>query len=738
MKNQPPFSQGARLGLFLFLCFGSAYGWYHWRTGISPLVMTLLGAIAGGVSFWFFEFIGKQTKIALNKTPTYAFAATIGLIGGFLLLKNYAIRLPSLPFFLTIVLGGLAQAFIFGGMFSLFRKTPSKRISVIAILIGVGLNLFGLIWWMRSGEDTYPVTMPSNSISTYTSSISNPGELGPYEIDYFTYGSKNSERRALFNDEARYQTPTVDASLILPEWKGRKAKWRKRYWGFGVDSFPLNAHVWMPRGEGSFPLILIVHGNHGMEQYSDPGYAYLGEHLASRGFITLSVDENFVNGTWSGDFRGREMPVRAWLILKHLEQWREWNNYHPELKSKVRMDQVLLAGHSRGGEAVAIAAAYNTLDHFPDNALVHFDFHFGIKGLITIAPTDKRYFRRLELNDIHYLTLQGSYDSDEASFFGHRIGQRISYTDTTRMINAGIVIHRANHGQFNSIWGNRDFGRPFGYLLNTGALLSPEDQQKVAKVTISSFAEAVLNNRADHKSSFRIFGQLQNFLPETVYLNTYRDNRQKIICDYEEDVNVLSGSEAESVIGSQGLTVWKEVKLRYRDQDFQENNAAIIGWNLKDSLVENATKPFYQIQLEQDGNVDSNASFFRFDISLGDESDLKLAKEKDKEESGGMEVDWTKTDFSIQLIDTSGNIHSALFSDFHALEPRLKIGFMKSKNLSKEILGSEWEPVLTSKYIALKNFIPSLSNTDEINRVRFRFGQTDTGIIILDNVGFAW
>ena len=34
-----------------------------------------------------------------------------------------------------------------------------------------------------------------------------------------------------------------------------------------------------------------------MEQYSDPGYGYLGELMASRGFIFASVDENFLNNS---------------------------------------------------------------------------------------------------------------------------------------------------------------------------------------------------------------------------------------------------------------------------------------------------------------------------------------------------------------------------------------------------------------------------------------------------------
>ena len=122
----------------------------------------------------------------------------------------------------------------------------------------------------------------------------------------------------------------------------------------------------MPEGKGPFPLILIVHGNHSMVDYSDGGYGYLGELLASRGFITVSVDENFLNGHWSGDFRGKEMPARAWLLLKHLEQWKKCNNDpNHEMTNKTDMENIILIGHPRGGEAVSIAAALKQLNYFP-------------------------------------------------------------------------------------------------------------------------------------------------------------------------------------------------------------------------------------------------------------------------------------------------------------------------------------------------------------------------------------
>ena len=55
------------------------------------------------------------------------------------------------------------------------------------------------------------------------------------------------------------------------------------------------------------------------------GYAYLGRHLASRGFIAGSVDENFLNGSWADD--GRAPSSRASLAAAPASRpWRTWND----------------------------------------------------------------------------------------------------------------------------------------------------------------------------------------------------------------------------------------------------------------------------------------------------------------------------------------------------------------------------------------------------------------------------
>ena len=141
---------------------------------------------------------------------------------------------------------------------------------------------------------------------------------GPNRVHLLFYGSGTDTRRPEYGSSVAIKTRSVDASLFFKDFDGWKRWTRKKYWGFDIDKLPLNARVWYPEGAGPFPLVLIVHGNHNMVEFSDPGYAYLGELLASRGFILASVDENFLN---SGLFHDppKQQAVRGWMLLEHLK-----------------------------------------------------------------------------------------------------------------------------------------------------------------------------------------------------------------------------------------------------------------------------------------------------------------------------------------------------------------------------------------------------------------------------------
>jgi hypothetical protein len=209
-------------------------------------------------------------------------------------------------------------------------------------------------------------------------------------VKTLTYGSGTDAHRAEFATGAAFRSQPVDATKLLDETSGFAPWLREAYWGFDLKHLPLNGRVWYPDGPGPFPLVLVVHGNHHAKEFSDPGYAYLGELLARRGAITVSVDENFLNGDWFGDYEQKENPVRGWLLLQHLRAWRSWNRTPGHIfRGKADLGRVVLVGHSRGGQAVALAAAFNRLPCHPEKTELKFDFGFGIRGIVQIALTTR-------------------------------------------------------------------------------------------------------------------------------------------------------------------------------------------------------------------------------------------------------------------------------------------------------------------------------------------------------------
>jgi fermentation-respiration switch protein FrsA (DUF1100 family) len=193
------------------------------------------------------------------------------------------------------------------------------------------------------------------------------------------------------------------------------------------------------------PLILVVHGNHSMDDFSDPGYDYLGELLASRDYIVASVDQNFLNGAGIHEavLGGLEQDndARGYLLLQHLTLWHRWHETkdHP-FEGKVDTGKIALIGHSRGGEAAALAAAFNHLPAHPDNAMIPFDFGFDIGAVIALAPSDGQYQprqRSTPLEDIsHFLS------NDSLCCVGNGICfRRRSFSD----INALLFLYLIEH-----------------------------------------------------------------------------------------------------------------------------------------------------------------------------------------------------------------------------------------------------------------------------------------------------
>ena len=332
--------------------------------------------------------------------------------------------------------------------------------------------------------------------------LPDPGATGPYTVRSFTYGSGTDARRPDFGDRAQLTTPTIDASAVLRRLGDGADEARAWFWGFDTGALPLNGIVWMPVGDGPFPLVLMVHGNHAMGDFSESGYGYLGEHLASRGFITVSVDEDFLNGSWASDWHGDEQLVRAWVLLAHLDQWRTWSaDTDGQLAGLVDLDRVALLGHSRGGEAASLAASLVAQAAPPRRDMAPWPTGLAVRAVVAIAPSDGQYGTTIVLRGTDLLELSGGYDADARAWSGLRQFARTTVEGDS--FKAAFWSYRSNHGQFNTVWGRLDQGPASGALLNLAPLLDPLEQRDVARTAIGAFLEASLHDIDGYRALFR-------------------------------------------------------------------------------------------------------------------------------------------------------------------------------------------------------------------------------------------
>ena len=480
--------------------------------------------------------------------------------------------------------GGLAGAGV-GVARSALRVMPGPSRGARAVRAGVAggglvvavvVSAYGLATFLDPGTVdglVLPQAAFDGTTEATATALEDPGAAGPFGVTTFTYGS-GTDRRPAFGTDVLLRTATVDASRALDPIGGGADELRRLYWGFGADALPLNGRAWMPEGDGPFPLVLVVHGNHAMGVANEAGYAYLGEHLASRGFITASVDESFLNGSWAGDYGGDEQDVRAWLLLLHLDQWRSWSaTPGGPLEGKVDMDRVALVGHSRGGEAAAVAASLADLDGSFNPTLRPWPVGLAVRAVVAIAPSDGQFGPNVRLQGVDLLELAGGHDADARAWSGIR-----QYNRTTPReggFKAALYAYRANHGQFNTAWGRGDQGPWSAAVLNLRPILDEEAQRDLARTAIGAFLEASLHDRPGYRGLFTRPMTGREWLPDDVYLVRSDDGGTAALVDVEGS----GGAAPGLTMVTTGLTSARGGLLPLRAlQDDQGARGAVLAW----------------------------------------------------------------------------------------------------------------------------------------------------------------
>lgn len=385
--------------------------------------------------------------------------------------------------------------------------------------------------WARSRWSTFIVVAMCLAQGCGRQRLKDPANPGPHNVLSWEYKpDPNNPNDPLWTDVSSYfNSPDLRVT-------------------YSMNHVPLHGVVRYPSGNGPFPLVLLVHGNHDPLASSEQGYVYLLDLLASHGFIAASVDENFLNGgSWG------EMDARAVVLLRHLQRWRTWNAAanHPFFH-KVDLNRIGLAGHSRGGEAITVAWLFNTMLHDPNDP-AH-DFNFGLQSLFAIAPVDGQIVSDINphtgqsytgvpvvLQNADYFVMHGTHDGDVWDFEGYRAFDRAQPVNVSGTATKSLLwVYGAIHNQWNTIWGTAD---PC-LVQPANVIISAADQQSIGKAFMSGFYQMTLQHKNQYVALLAGEVRFASMPSGITLMNQYQGKDRVLIDDYEETSNLAIGSLA--------------------------------------------------------------------------------------------------------------------------------------------------------------------------------------------------
>lgn len=269
----------------------------------------------------------------------------------------------------------------------------------------------------------------------------------------------------------------------------------------GIGTGPRNDSSCQYTNEGACPAGYVVTPNH-------EGYNYAAEHLASWGYVVVSINANrgITCGGGNSDDWGLIL-ARGRLVLKHLEYWNKWattGGAPKELgsadlfKDSIDMKQVGLMGHSRGGEGVRAA-----LNLYRDQGSVWPAKipDLDIKAIYEIGAVDGQSDRVLDAPSVAWNQLLPLCDGDVSDLQGRMPFERMSSRHFTQneaesrpSAKSLQMVWGANHNYFNTEWQTSDAwgctGEPTHKKIFSDSKIESKEQQTIALQSMSGFFRA--------------------------------------------------------------------------------------------------------------------------------------------------------------------------------------------------------------------------------------------------------
>lgn len=607
------------------------------------------------------------------------------------------------------VLSGLIISFlvalsvdVFGRCIFGFIKTRKwkQKFGYITLLISTALIvLFAMFFHLDSfGEsriEKYLAIVSENNceeIPEFSQYLVN----GEHEVSVIDYGQ---------DDTFDIVTECADISKIV-EREGILGKVHDLYFDNSLDNVPITGRIWYPEGLTDCPVMFIAHGNHDFSVPSYLGYDYLGEYLASNGYVVVSVDENLLNGL------GDENDARAILLLENIKAILKENAEEgSSIYELIDSDKIAIAGHSRGGEMVATAYLFNDLEVYPDDGNIKFDYHFNISSIIAIAPTVDQYMpaeHAVEIKDVNYLLIHGSNDQDVSIMMGEKQYNNIYFSENSEetYLKSSVYIMGANHGQFNTTWGQYDGVPGTNGFLNTNNFLEDTEQQLIAKAYIRTFLDRTLLNQNEFETLLSDNGEYRNYLPRTVYITNYMDSNFERYCSFEEDTDIMHGVTEDVVIRCYGMNEWKERMDVYGSGTDGENYVLECTWA---EAVNSSIEILFPI-------TDLSAGCLTFRIA-------------DMREDTADDI--SVLDYIVELYDVHGNMVSV--TNPKTVYPTLAVQLYKQDVFFDSY---EYKHQMQTVQIDAEMFTNEAFDYSAVNKMVIIMDEGENGQIILDDVGW--
>ncbi|CEP44903.1 hypothetical protein [Paraclostridium sordellii] len=304
-------------------------------------------------------------------------------------------------------------------------------------------------------------------------------------------------------------------------------------------SYNNNGSITVPEGK-KLPLVIFLHGSYqgdGLSTYFDVGFSSNMKSLAKEKFVSLGLNLTPIYYLDSSDsdnisLNNTQKDLFSKILKQHVKSLLNSGNnggkstYGFDMKDKIDFNNVILVGHSRGGQNLFLA-----------NKILK-EMGLNIKGNISIAPAN--YWQDFNsYDDIPTGIILPQLDGDVITLDGRNIFDKIRLQKRSSDLQL-LYLYSANHNNFNSTI----FGEDNSFVDSKGNTLkepmSIKEQQNFSSKYIVNFAKSCIEK-----------GSLSGIMPSedgTLYnqkvLMSFVKGKSKVLFDSTSDSNskMISGS----------------------------------------------------------------------------------------------------------------------------------------------------------------------------------------------------